>query len=172
MIRFAAHSGGEFHLPASSSLPANLAPVPPGTGIERFRGYPLPGGTFTVEPDKHALFLKAVDAVPSPAGNAHPMFAFFAAHNGMGLTFPQFMELIEAPLDAGALFGQEDLQIRRPLRLGETVTVRGHISEAESKRGSKAGRFDRITCSLELIDAAGDVICTSLETYIIPRRVA
>ena len=157
---------------ASPGLPANLAPVPPGTGIERFRGYPLPGGAFTVEPDKHALFLKAVDAVASPSGNAHPMFAFFAAHNGMGLTFPQFMELIEAPLDAGALFGQEDLQIRRPLRIGETVTVRGTISEAESKRGSKAGSFDRITCSLELIDAAGTVICTSLETYIIPRRAA
>ena len=159
-------------MPASSSLPANLAPAPPGQGIERFQGYPLPGGTFTVEPGKHALFCKAVDAAPSTSGNAHPMFAFFAAHNGMGLTFPQFMELLEAPLDAGALFGQEDLQIRRPLRIGETVTVRGTITEAQSKRGSKAGSFDRVTCSLELIDAKGESICSSLETYIIPRRAA
>ena len=64
-------------------------------GIERFRGYALPGGTFTVEPDKHALFLEAVDAEPSPLGHAHPMFSFIAAHNGMGLTFPKFMELLE-----------------------------------------------------------------------------
>lgn len=141
-------------------------------GIERFVGHRLPGGKYTVEPDKHALFLKAVDALPSPVGNAHPMFAFIAAHNGMGLTFPQFMELIDAPLDAGALFGQEDLRILRPLRIGETVTVRGSIVDAQSKRGAKAGSFDRITCALELVDGSGDVICTSRETYIIPRRAA
>jgi acyl dehydratase len=142
------------------------------SGIERFIGYALPGGMFTIDPDKHALFLKAVDAQPSPSGNAHPMFAFFAAHNGMGLTFPQFMELLEAPLDAGALFGQEDLQLMRPLRIGETVTVRGSIVEARSTRGSKAGSFDLVTCGLELIDASGAVVSTSRETYVIPRRSA
>ena len=141
-------------------------------GIERFQGYPLPGGTYTVEPDRHALWLKAVDAEASPAGNAHPMFAFIAAHNGMGLTFPQFMELLEAPLDAGALFGQEDLQLARPLKIGETVTVRGSIVEARSTRGAKAGSFDLVTCGLELLDASGAVICTSRETYVIPRRAA
>lgn len=142
------------------------------SGIERFLGYRLPGGSFTVEPEKHALFLKAVDGVPSPTGNAHPMFAFIAAHNGMGLSFPQFMELLEAPLDAGALFGQEDLQLLRPLRIGETVSVRGSIVEARSTRGAKAGSFDLVTCGLELVDAAGALVCTSRETYVIPRRPA
>ncbi|NBQ40881.1 MAG: hypothetical protein EBU34_14190 [Alphaproteobacteria bacterium] len=33
-----------------------LADAAAAAGIERFRGYALPGGTFTVEPDKHALF--------------------------------------------------------------------------------------------------------------------
>lgn len=141
-------------------------------GIERFQGYKLPGGVFTVEPDKHALFLEAVEAEPSPIGHAHPMFSFIAAHNGMGLTFPQFMELLEAPLDAGALFGQEDLNIMRPLRIGETVAVRGSIVEARSTKGAKAGSFDLVTCGLELIDDSGTVICTSRETYVIPRRAA
>lgn len=141
-------------------------------GIERFIGYRLPGGTYTVEPGKHALFREAVEAEPSPEGNAHPMFAFIAAHNGMGLTFPQFMQLLQAPLDAGALFGQEDLQVLRPLRIGETVTVRGSIVEARSTRGAKAGNFDLVTCGLELIDAEGVRICTSRETYVIPRRAA
>ncbi len=140
------------------------------SGIERFLGYQLPGGSYTVDPDKHAQFLDAVDAEPSPSGNAHPMFGFLAAHCGMGLTFPQFMVLLEAPLDAGALFGQEDLQLRRPLRIGETVSVRGSIVEARSTRGSKAGAFDLVTCGLELVDAAGTVVCTSRETYVIPRK--
>lgn len=148
------------------------APAPDPQGIERFQGYVLPGGSYTVEPARHALFLQAVDGAPSLSGNAHPIFCFIAAHNGMGLTFPQFMELLEAPLDAGALFGQEDLQIKRPLRIGETVSVRGRIAEARSTKGAKAGAFDLVTCALELVDGAGDVICTSRETYVIPRRQA
>lgn len=148
----------------------NTSPRAPG--IERFLGHVLPGGSFTVDPGKHALFLEAVDAKPSPSGNAHPMFSFIAAHNGMGLTFPQFMELLEAPLDAGALFGQEDLVIIRPLRIGETVSVRGSIVEARSTKGAKAGSFDLVTCGLELIDDSGAVICTSRETYVIPRGAA
>ena len=141
-------------------------------GIERFLGCTLPGGTFTVEPDKHALFLEAVDAEPSPSGNAHPMFAFFAAHNGMGFTFPQFMQFLEAPLDVGALFGQEDLQLLRPLRIGETVSVRGSIVEARNTSGAKTGSFDLVTCGLEVVDSAGAVVCTSRETYVIPRKSA
>jgi acyl dehydratase len=150
----------------------NTSESTPGArrGIERFEGHALPGGTYTVDPSKHALFLEAVAAEPSPAGNAHPMFCFIAAHNGMGLTFPQFMDLLEAPLDAGALFGQEDLHIVRPLKIGETVSVRGTIVEAVTKHGAKTGSFDRVTCGLELVDATGAVICTSRETYIIPRK--
>ena len=138
-------------------------------GIERFVGFRFPDGKYTVDPELHEMYLKAVDAVPSPAGNAHPLFGFLAAHCGMGYTFPQFMELIEAPLDAGALFGQEDLQLHRPLRIGETVTVKASIVQARSTTGAQTGRFDLVTCGIELTDDSGAIVCTSLETYVVPR---
>lgn len=143
-----------------------------GSGIEQFIGYQFPGGSYTIDPAKHALFLKAVDGIPSADGRAHPILHFIATHAGKGMTFDKLMELIGAPLDAGALFGQEDLEILRPLYVGETVTVRGGIADAKSKTGAKTGAFDTLTTSIELIDAGGEIICRSLETYIIPRKEA
>ncbi|RYY06553.1 MAG: hypothetical protein EON55_23080 [Alphaproteobacteria bacterium] len=143
-----------------------------GSGIESFVGHRFPGGRYTIDPAKHALFLKAVDGIPSADGRAHPIMHFIATHAGKGTTFAQLMELIGAPLDAGALFGQEDLEIFRPLKVGETVEVRGAIVDARSKSGAKTGAFDTLTTSIELVDAGGAVTCRSLETYIIPRKEA
>ncbi|MDB5719673.1 MAG: hypothetical protein JWP15_291, partial [Alphaproteobacteria bacterium] len=94
---------------------------------------------------------------------------FIATHAGKSVTFAQLMVLIDAPIDAGALFGQEDLEIFRPLHVGETVKVRGGIVDAKSKSGAKTGAFDTVTTSIELVDGQGEVACRSLETYIIPR---
>jgi hypothetical protein len=140
--------------------------------ITRFIGHEFPTRDYTIDPAKHALFLEAVDGIPSAEGRAHPIMHFIATHAGKGMTFEQLMQLIEAPLDAGALFGQEDLEILRPLYVGETVTVRGGIVDAKSKFGSKTGSFDTVTTSVELVDKDGAVTCRSLETYIIPRTPA
>lgn len=139
------------------------------SGIERFIGHRFPGGSYTMDPAKHALFLKAVDGIPSAQGNAHPVMHFIATHAGKGMSFDKLVELIGLPLDTGALFGQEDLQIMRPVRVGETVTVRGAIIGASTKTGAKTGEFVTLTTEIELVDAAGEVVCRSLETYIIPR---
>jgi len=138
------------------------------TGVERFVGYRFPGGSYTIAPDKHALFLQAVDGIPSVHGNAHPVMHFIATHAGKGMAFDALVALLDLPLDGGALFGQEDLQIFRPVRIGETVTVRGGIVEARAKTGSKTGPFVVLTTEIELVDAAGEVVCRSLETYILP----
>ena len=114
-------------------------PKIPGTGIERFVGFKFPDGTYRIDPDKHALWLKSVDGTASPDNLAHPVFHFIAAHAGMGYTFEQFMQLLEAPLEAGALFGEEDLQIYRPLRIGESVKVIASIVKAKSRNGAKGG---------------------------------
>lgn len=138
------------------------------SGITRFIGHRFPDGRYTIDPDRHALFLKAVDGIPSRDGHAHPIMHFIATHAGKGTSFAQLMDLIGAPIDAGALFGQEDLDIMRPLRIGETVEVKGGIVDAAEKNGAKTGRFDTLTTSVELIDAGGAVVCRSLETYVIP----
>ncbi len=137
--------------------------------IERFIGYRFPGGTYTIDSGKHALFLSAVDGLPSAHGRAHPVMHFIATHAGKGMTFDKLAELIGVPLDAGALFGQEDLEIFRALKVGETVAVRGGIVGAKTKTGAKTGSFDTLTTEIELVDQAGEVVCRSLETYIFPK---
>ena len=144
--------------------------MPSPDDITRFIGHRFPDGRYTVDPGKHALFLRAVDGLPSAAGRAHPIMHFIATHAGKGMTFAELMTLVGAPLDAGALFGEEDLEIIRPLAVGETVTVRGGIVGAARKSGAQTGSFDTLTTEVELVDAAGQVACRSLETYIIPRK--
>lgn len=142
----------------------------PGSGIEAFIGTEFPGGTYTITPERNALFLKAVDGIESRDGNAHPIMHFIATHAGKGMSFEQLVAFLGIPLDAGALFGQEDLEIFRPVRIGETVEVRGSIVDAGSKNGAKTGAFDTLTTAIELVDAGGNVCCRSLETYIFPRK--
>lgn len=147
----------------------SLEPVEGGaTGIERFVGYRFPDGVYTIDPGAHAKFIDAVGAKAPPDGHAHPLFAFLVSHCGMGMTFEEFMRLLGAPHDAGALFGQEDLVLERPLRVGETYTVRGEIVEARSARGERSGPIDLVTCGLDVLDGAGELVCRSLETYVIP----
>lgn len=137
-------------------------------GIERFVGFRFPGGRYTMDAAKHALFLKAVDGIPSADGRAHPIMHFIATHAGKGMSFAELMAMIGLPLDAGAVFGEEDLEIMRPARIGETVEVRGGIVAAETKKGARTGAFYRLTTGIELVDDGGAVICRSRETYIIP----
>lgn len=142
------------------------------TGIERFTGHRLPDGAYTIDAEDHAAFLAAVDGIASRDGHAHPLFGFLATHCGMGLSFREFMELLGTTEDAGAMFGQEALELNRPLRIGETFTVRGLIVEARSTSSQRLGPLDIVTCALELVDADREVACRSRETYVIPRRTA
>jgi hypothetical protein len=146
-----------------------LTSAGPDGDISRFVGYRFPDGHYTIDPEAHRQFVEAVGGSTSERGTAHPVFGFLVAHCGMGLTFEEFMALLGAPIDAGALFGQEDLVLERPLRVGEMFTVRGSIVEARSTTGSRAGAMDLVTCGLEVVDAQGQIACRSRETYVIPR---
>ena len=148
-----------------SATPSHL----PAGDVSRLVGYRFPDGQYTIEPEAHRQFVEATDGSTSDRGMAHPVFGFLVAHCGMGLGFDEFMKLLGAPPDAGALFGQEDLVLERPLRVGEVFTVRGSIVEARSTTGSRSGAMDLVTCGLEVVDVEGQVVCRSRETYVIPR---
>lgn len=140
--------------------------------VTRLIGYRFPDGSYTIDPEDHQRFVQTTGGRRSDTGTAHPVFGFLATHCGMGLDFPQFMALLGAPLDSGALFGQEDLRLERPLHIGETFTVRGSIVEARATVGAQVGSMFLVTCGLELVDGEGEVVCRSRETYVVPRADA
>lgn len=136
---------------------------------EEIAGKPLPDGSYTIEPYVAWLMADAMESPPLPDGVAHPMFAFFAAQNGMGVTLDEMFALCHASADDGVMMGTTEIDLARPLEVGERFTVRGAMDDVVRKQG-RSGTFDIIGFHLDLVDAGGDVAATARMEFIYPRR--
>lgn len=132
-------------------------------------GTRLPDGRHTIEPDAHRRWVQATYGEPWASPFAHPVYLFLVAHCGMGISLTAFFELIGTRLEDGVMFGQGDLEQRRPLRVGGSYRVATEIAAVERKQGAALGPFDLVTCRLEVGDEAG-VAGVSLESYVVPLR--
>ncbi len=138
--------------------------------LEGLVGTSFPGGTYTVEPYRHWLLNDAVGDVPSTSGDASPMEIYYGAMGGLGLTLDELFALAGATAADGPMFGEAEIEQRRPLQVGGTYTVRGGITGAVRKEGRRAGVFDIVTFRLELVDAEGEVAGVSTNSFVFPRR--
>lgn len=127
-------------------------------------------GEYTITSAENARLCRLVKSPPLPEGVAHPVWCHLATHVGKSVSFPEFAELVGAPLDAGFLFGGGELEFSEPLRLDRRYVVRGGIETAESRVGRRTGRFDVITTLLELIDIEDErTVSRCREDWIVPR---
>ncbi len=127
-------------------------------------------GEYTITRAANARLCRLVNSPPLADGIAHPVWCHLATHIGKSVSFPQFAELVGAPLDAGFLFGGGELEFSEPLRLDRRYVVRGGIETVESRVGRRTGRFDVITTLLELIDTEEDrTVSRCREDWIVPR---
>ena len=133
-------------------------------------GTSFPGGTYTVEPYRHWLMNDAVGDVPSTSGSASPMEIYYGAMGGLGLTLDELFALAGATAADGPMFGEAEIEQRKPLQVGGTYTVRGGITGAVRKEGRRAGVFDSDTFRLELVDGEGEVAGVSTNSFVFPRR--
>jgi hypothetical protein len=138
--------------------------------LEALVGRPFPGGTYTIEPYRHWLFVDASGGVPTREGVAHPMEAYYGALAGMGLTIDELFVLVGASADDGPMFGEAAIELRRPLEVGATYDVAGGIVGVERKEGRRAGVFDIVTFRIELTDTTGELAAISTNSFIFPRR--
>lgn len=138
--------------------------------IEALVGKPFPGGRYTIEPYRHWLMQDAVGAPATRAGTASPMEAYYGALAGMGLSVDELFALVGASADDGPMFGEAEIDLRRPLRIGETYRVSGALTGVVRKEGRKAGVFDVVTFRLELVGEDGDLAAVSTNSFIFPRR--
>ncbi len=149
-----------------SDLPA----IPTVEELEALVGWQFPGGTYTVEPWRVWLTNDVVGAPQHTDGIAHPMFCYYAAMAGMGLSIDELFTLCRASADDGPMFGESDLRQLRPLEVGTTYTVRGQITSAVRKQGTRTGTFDIVAFRLEVVAPDGDVAGVVSNSFIYPRR--
>ena len=148
------------------------AQTPPIEELEALVGRQLPGGTYTVEPWRVWLANDVVGAPQRTDGIAHPMFCYYAAMAGMGLTIDEMFALCSASADDGPMFGECELQQLCPLEIGTTYTVRGEITSAVRKQGARTGTFDIVAFQLEVVAPDGEVAGMVSNSFIYPRRPA
>lgn len=133
-------------------------------------GKPFPGGSYTIEPYRHWLFVDASGAEPTREGTAHPMEVYYGALAGMGLSVDELFALVSASADDGPMFGEAELEVVKPLQVGATYSVTGAIVGVTRKEGRKAGVFDIVKFRLELTDEVGELAAVSTNSFIFPRR--
>lgn len=134
-------------------------------------GRPLPGGAYTIEPYVDWLVHDSTES--GPVGNvAHPIFSFVGGLRGKGISLDELFEICGATAADGPMFGEYEVEYHRPLRRGETYTVSGEFLSAERKQGQKAGVFDIVGFSLLLTDTAGELVASTYNSFVFPRRSA
>ena len=138
--------------------------------LEALVGTSFPGGTYTIEPYEHWLMTDAVGATPNREGTAHPMYAYYGALAGMGMSVDDVFVRVGATADDGPMFGEAGIEVLCPLQIGATYAVTGVFESALRKEGRKAGVFDIVGFRLELRDANGELAAVSTNSWIFPRR--
>ncbi len=138
--------------------------------LEALVGWRFPGGTYTVEPWRVWLTNDVIGAPQRTDGIAHPMFCYYAAMAGLGISIDEMFTLCGASADDGPMFGECDVQQLRPLEVGAAYTVRGEITSAVRKEGARTGVFDIVAFRLEVVAPDGRVSSVVSNSFIFPRR--
>ncbi|MBB3051451.1 hypothetical protein FHS23_002474 [Prauserella isguenensis] len=140
-------------------------------------GRALPGGRFTVE--RWFAWLLADAALEQPhasapdgAGDelAHPLLAWTAATQAMGVTWDELFAWFGSSADDGPMFGEHETVWHAPMRVGRTYLVSGEITSADRKSG-RSGVFDVIGYAFRLHDEDnGAHVADCWNSLILPRR--
>ena len=138
--------------------------------MEELVGRRLPGGSFDVEHYRNWLTNDVIGSPQRSDDLAHPMFCYYAAMGGMGLSVAELFELAHSSGDEGPMFGECDMEVRVPLRTGVSYEVRGEITGVQRKQGGAIGTFDLLTFRLEVVAPGGEVAGVCTNSFIFPRQ--
>lgn len=133
-------------------------------------GHRFPGGRVRVEDWFDALWCHATLSERRPP-LAHPGLAYVACLEGSGTSIQGLFDLVGADADSGAMFGEQRLEFRGPLRIGVDYEVEGEVVSIERKQGRRAGAFDLFTFVWRLREpGAREPLVVNTNTFVFPRR--
>jgi acyl dehydratase len=140
--------------------------------LEELIGQPFPSGSFTIVDYEHWLTADAVLSPVLPPSCAHPMYAYYVAVAGMGMTLDELFALVGSSAEDGPMFGEAGIEFHQQLHIGATYRVEGGITAVARKEGRRAGIFDIVTFELRLFDEMDRVTAVTTNSFVFPRRVA
>lgn len=117
--------------------------------------------------EEHAAFSN--EEAAKAAGYARrvtpPSFAPFVAVQALLRTFDWEADFRFDYRTGTAMFGEQELEYRRPLYVGETLTVRAEVIDVYEKQGKR--RFDVIQVSFTAADESGDTAFHGVQSYLL-----
>ena len=144
--------------------------------VTRLVGYRFPGADYHIAVHRHWLACDAIGADPRAAagqGTAHPLFTYYAAIGGMGMSLAEFFALCGCgPESDQPMLGETTLELEKPLRIGATYRVDGTIEDVRRREGKRVAVMDLITALFTISDDAGDVRARCRMVFVFPRRMA
>ena len=138
--------------------------------MQELVGRKLPGASFDLEQYRNWLTNDVIGSPQRDDDLAHPMFCYYAAMGGMGLSIAELFELAHSSPDEGPMFGECDMEVRVPLRTGVRYDVRGEITDVKRKQGGAIGTFDLVTFRLEVVAPGGEMASVCTNSFIFPRQ--
>lgn len=139
--------------------------------MQELVGRALPGGSFHLEHYRNWLTNDVIGSAQRDDDLAHPMFCYYAAMGGMGLSVAELFDLAYTSASDGPMFGECDMEVRTPLRTGVTYDVRGEIIDVKRKQGGAIGTFDLLTFRLEVVAPDGEIAGVCTNSFICPREL-
>ena len=139
--------------------------------MQELVGRGLPGGTFDVEHYRNWLTNDVIGSPQRDDDLAHPMFCYYVANGGMGLSIADLFELAYTNAADGPMFGECDMEVRVPMRTGVTYDVRGEITDVKRKQGGAIGTFDLLTFRLEVVAPDGEIAGVCTNSFVFPRQL-
>ena len=135
-------------------------------------GFRFPGGDYRIQPHRHWLACDAIGANPRTFSQAaHPLFAYYAAVGGMGMSLESLFEICGAGPDTPQpMLGETSLDLERPLSIGATYRVSGTIVDVRRRSGQRIGPMDLITAVFELSEPNGQEHARCRIVFVFPRQ--
>jgi hypothetical protein len=138
-------------------------------GFESLPGTALPAGEFTITEEDDRRVLEVVGGEPADDGSAHPLWAYIAPQRGIGIGVADICRLADFDIADGPMLGSSRLEYHRTIMIGVPYRVTGEVIGIERKRG-RIGVFDVLEFREDLWAPEGELVASSISTYILPRR--
>ena len=138
--------------------------------LQELAGRSLPGGSFDLEHYRNWLTNDVLGAPQRSDDLANPMFCYYAAMGGMGLSIAELFDLVGSSASDGPMFGECDMEIFIPLRTETSYSVRGEITDVQRKQGASIGVFDLVTFRLEVVQPDGRLAGACTNSFVFPRE--
>jgi acyl dehydratase len=141
----------------------------PVVGLETLPGTALSEGSFVITHAEDLRVREVVGGEPASDGLAHPLWAYIAPQRGIGTSVAELCALAAFDVNDGPMLGSSELEYHGPIRIGVRYRVTGRVIDITRKHGS-TGTFDVMEFREDMHDEAGELVATSISTYILPRR--